>query len=442
MTTTAATRTISLTGASLAVGGSCSFSIPVTGSAPGYYDNISTPIDSTESDPNTGADGTATDTLLVLSPPEIEKVFAASPILTGSTTTLSFTITNPNPTASLSGIAFTDPLPAGISVPTSGPTSFCGGSLSTTSPSSISFSGGSLAAGDSCTFNVTVTGATVGIWQNVTSAVTSTDGGTGNTAEDELIVRDPVPAINLLKQVSLSSTGPWYSFVAVPLPLPRDVYFKFIVENTGDEALSNVSIDDSIGSLDLSDCVTELAGGLAIYETIECVSGAESVSVKGFYSNIAHATSDRADSDDSTARYATPELTIVKNVIETHYLAVGDILHYTYDVTNTGFVPLVGPVVIMDDRSNDESCPAVNSVVPDGDGYLDRDETIQCTATYTIQASDISAGSVTNIAQAIVGGEISGTDTETVPLLVPSLTIDKVYVDYTDNDTAGHHGRG
>jgi LPXTG-site transpeptidase (sortase) family protein len=434
-----APRTINLAGASLAAGGSCTFSVPVTGIAPGYYDNISGVIDSNESDANTGADGTATDTLLVLSPPSIEKDFAISPIVTGSSTTLRFTITNPNPTAVLHGVAFSDNLPAGVTVASSSSTQCSTGTLTTTSPATITLINGTLAAAESCSFDITVTGFTEGTWLNETNNVTSTDGGTGNTATDEIIVRDPLPAISLLKQVGLTASGPWYSFVAVDPPLPRDVYFHFIVENTGDTVFTNVSITDvSLPGLDLSNCTAVLAGNLAMYETKECTSGPQSVTLPGDYTNTAYATGNGTDSDPDEARYATTGLSIDKSVTEPFYLAIGDILHYSFLVTNSGDAPLVGPVVVMDDLAGDETCPPVNTV-GDLDAYLDPDESIICTATYTIQASDITlpAGSVTNIAQAIAGGVTSNTDTETVPQFVPALTTDKVYVDYTDNDSSG-----
>jgi uncharacterized repeat protein (TIGR01451 family) len=47
-------------------------------------------------------------------PPEISKVFGAASILVGAVISLSFTITNLNLSATLTGVAFTDTLPAGL----------------------------------------------------------------------------------------------------------------------------------------------------------------------------------------------------------------------------------------------------------------------------------------------------------------------------------------
>ena len=108
----------------------------------------------------------------------------------GDTTVLSFTITNPNAGVPLTGIAFTDTLPSGLVV--SSPanlTANCGGVTVATS-TSISLSGGSLAAGASCTISVNVTAAQLGVQINTTSTVTAAGGFVGNAATAVTTVHD------------------------------------------------------------------------------------------------------------------------------------------------------------------------------------------------------------------------------------------------------------
>ena len=63
-----------------------------------------------------------------VAPPTIIKTFGAAAIGVGGTTTLSFTINNPNAAVALTGVAFTDTLPAGLVVSTpNGLTGSCGG---------------------------------------------------------------------------------------------------------------------------------------------------------------------------------------------------------------------------------------------------------------------------------------------------------------------------
>ena len=69
-----------------------------------------------------------------------------------------------------------------------------------------------------------------------------------------LAVVPPSPSISLLKQVSLSPSGPWSSFLAVTT---GPVYYRFTIENTGDVPLNPISLTDN--TLDVSGCNATLA---------------------------------------------------------------------------------------------------------------------------------------------------------------------------------------
>src|SRR5215216_1518589 len=97
------------------------------------------------------------------SSPIITKSFAPNPVAAGANSTLPFSLTNTNTTIALSGIAFTDTLPSGLTV-TTGSSTQCGGTLATTAPQTISFSGGTLAASASCTITVSVSTSASGIY--------------------------------------------------------------------------------------------------------------------------------------------------------------------------------------------------------------------------------------------------------------------------------------
>ncbi len=121
----------------------------------------------------------------------------------------------------------------------------------------------------------------------------------------------------------------------------------------------------------------------------------------------------------------TPELTLEKSVTETSYDAVGETLHYAFLVTNSGDVPLAGPVTIADDLTSDEACPAVTTV-GDHDANLDAGESITCTATHAVTQADLDAGSVENSATASADGTTSAPDTATVDAdAQPELTLVK-----------------
>jgi len=187
----AGSGTISLTGATLLGGASCTFSVNVTGTAQGTYSNSATV---TSSNGGTGNTSTASLTVLptapAIGPPTILKTFGAAGIGVGGTTTLAFTIHNPNATVALTGVAFTDTLPAGLAVSTpNGVTGGCDAGTVTAVAGSgtVSLTGATLLGGASCTFSVNVTGATAGAMSNSVS-VRSSNGGTGNTSTASLNV--------------------------------------------------------------------------------------------------------------------------------------------------------------------------------------------------------------------------------------------------------------
>jgi uncharacterized repeat protein (TIGR01451 family) len=124
---------------------------------------------------------------LAQSPPSIAKQFIPATIPVDGTSTLIFTITNPNPTPPLHGVGFSDTLPSGLDVASLSAT-VCSGTFTTTPPSVIALSGGEIGANSTCQLSVTVTGFVAGQFINQSGNVTSTNGGTGNTATANLRV--------------------------------------------------------------------------------------------------------------------------------------------------------------------------------------------------------------------------------------------------------------
>ena len=150
--------------------------------------------------------------LMVTAPATIGKSFGAASIPFNGTTSLSFTITQPAVAAvTLTDAAFTDSLPSGLSVATpNGLTGSCGGGTITAVPGSgsVTLSGGTVAAGSSCTFSVNVTGTTAGV-KNNSVTLSSTNGGTGNTSNASLTVVPPptVTSINPSSGPTAGGTG-------------------------------------------------------------------------------------------------------------------------------------------------------------------------------------------------------------------------------------------
>ena len=191
---------ISLTGATIPAGGSCTFSVPVFGGTAGVASNVTSTVVSDES-----FDGsTATAIITVVSPPVISKAFTPDKFVPLGSTTVSFSIANPNGFAGLTGVAFTDILPAGLTVAApNGLISNCGGTTSANAGSAtITLSGGSIAPSGSCTVSAAVT-APEGIYNNSVQ-VTSTNGGPGNTTLATVIVATPPNLIKGFGEVSIT----------------------------------------------------------------------------------------------------------------------------------------------------------------------------------------------------------------------------------------------
>ena len=103
---------MSLSGGSLAASASCSVVVNVKGTSGGIKTNSVT----VSSDAGTG--NTATASLTVVAPPVIIKAFDAASIPLNSSTSLTFTIRNNNSSTDLTGVGFSDTLPAGLVVAT------------------------------------------------------------------------------------------------------------------------------------------------------------------------------------------------------------------------------------------------------------------------------------------------------------------------------------
>jgi uncharacterized repeat protein (TIGR01451 family) len=181
---------VTYTGGTAPAGGSCTITVDIAVTGAGTFVNTSGDLTS-----DSGTSGSATDTLTATAPPAFAKAFAPATAFVGSAVTLTFTIDNAvNPVAATS-LDFTDSLPAGLEVaaPANGSVTCTGGTLTAVSgTSSVSYSGGSVPAGATCTVSVDVTATVTGDLVNTSGALTSSLGVSG-IATDTLRI-NPAPA--------------------------------------------------------------------------------------------------------------------------------------------------------------------------------------------------------------------------------------------------------
>jgi uncharacterized repeat protein (TIGR01451 family) len=120
---------------------------------------------------------------IVVAPPTIVKSFSTATVGLNLSTTLTFTITNPNGAVDLTGVSFNDNMPAGLIIANpDSMTGSCDPGVITTAPNNINLVGGTILAGSSCTFSIDVLAIATGAQVNTTDPVTSNEGGTGGTA--------------------------------------------------------------------------------------------------------------------------------------------------------------------------------------------------------------------------------------------------------------------
>jgi len=208
-------------GGSLAPGASCTVVTAVSvpgGSSDGTYTSTSTTL--------TGSAGgealvvpASSDSLQVLegAPLEVSKSFSPSTALPGETITLTYTLTNPDPSLDYTAVFFTESYSSALSslaiVPASLPAGgFCGGSSSASGTTFGIFTGIEVPASDSCVFSVDLlvpAGASDGAYTSTSSTVTGTLSSTSvtlTTMRDTLTVQRA--ALSLAKSYATTATAP------------------------------------------------------------------------------------------------------------------------------------------------------------------------------------------------------------------------------------------
>ena len=171
LTADAGSNTISFTGGRLGAGASCTIAVDVTSAVAGSYPNVTESVTS-----SVGVSTPAEATLTVEAPaPGFAKAFSPATTFPGGVSTLTFTIDNAVNLIDVGGLAFDDDFPDGLvvaAIPNGSTT--CGGTFApAASAASLTFTGGSVAAGQSCTLSVDVQALRAGALENVTGDLTS-----------------------------------------------------------------------------------------------------------------------------------------------------------------------------------------------------------------------------------------------------------------------------
>jgi uncharacterized repeat protein (TIGR01451 family) len=329
----------------------------------------------------------------------ITKTDSPDPVATSGTLTYTIGVTNAGPDPA-SAVKVVDTLPAG--------TTFS--SATGTDWNCVHVSG-------TVTCNRTAGNLPVGAAPNITIVVTTpgttgsiTNSATVSSPNDNLTGNNTATATTTVgnRAISLSKTANPTTYAGAG----QSITYSYVVTNTGTLALAGpVTVSDDKATVTCPNVNTvgnnnaNLDPGESITCTATYVTTAADVTAKSV-TNTATATVDGTNSNQATATINLRALTIDKTSVDTTYSAVGDVLDYSFKVTNSGNVTLSGPFTVADDKATNELCPATASLAPNA--------FITCTASYTVTQADLDAGSVTNTATASNGTTTSPSDSLTI----------------------------
>ncbi|MHC1739497.1 MAG: sortase [Anaerolineaceae bacterium] len=401
------TRTLSLTNGSI-IGSSCTVTAVVTANAAKDYVNTTGIVSTT----NGGNGNTATDTLRVVQGAVISKSFNPGSIFQGGVSTLTILVTNPaSNTDILSGISFTDAFPAGVAVaPTPNISiSNCGvgaGFNPSAGATSLTFTNGTLAIGDTCTLQVDVTAPAAGVYENTTSAITSTNGGSGSPSNTAVLTANQVVDLSVTKTDGVLDVNPGENLV-----------YTMVVHNAGPSNAVGAKVSDtfpatltsvtwtcssvdagalctSTGSGNINDTVNLPAGASLTYTVTATVLSSNATSVVNNVSVLPPTGLSDSDPTNNSASDidALNSLTITKTPDHATYSIIGSQIVYTYTVRNIGTSTLKKPFAVVDDKLTPVCNSLPETLAPNG--------SFVCTGTHTITGSDLDAGSIVNSAYA------------------------------------------
>lgn len=289
-----------------------------------------------------------------------------------------------------------------------------------------------------CTATYTLQQADIdagGINNTATASGTDPDGNTVTSPEDDSPT--PTPAAPSVTIEKAAGPGPFTSAGQL-------VSYSFLVTNTGNVTLTEIGvIDDAAlftgsGPLPPAACdATTLIPGASATCTAMYVLTQADVD-QGAIENTAIAAAVAPDGSDISSEADTavvsitqaPSMTIVKTAGPGGFTAAGEVVTYSFLVTNTGNVTLADIIVSELSFTGSSPLPATECPADELD-MLAPGDTMTCTATYTLTQGDIDSGSVANTATAS-GVPPSGPPISALPspsqltfIAAPVLTLEK-----------------
>lgn len=346
-----------------------------------------------------------------------------------------FTVTN-NTAVTLTNVGVTDALvnsaassvaPAASCTALTSPAATCSGATTT------------LVAGQSATFTATYTTTQADLDhgsisdQGTASATPPSGPALSNSSEVVTVTATQTPAMTLVKTAdpeTVDSVG-------------DEVEYTFTVTNSGNVTLRNLAIaEDAFSGSGAMSAVTCPSGAIAPTLVVTCTATypvTQADLTAGTITNTAtaNATTPSGAPVASAASTAVvdvdqvPSLSLVKSATPSGADAydAGQVISYSFVVSNTGNVPVTGIAVNEVEFTGSDPAPAVSCPVT----ALDPGQQVTCTASYELTQDDVDSGSLRNTANAAgtsVAGAVTSNDSS---VITPQTPISRLTLTKTAN---------
>ena len=235
LTAAVGSDSVSLSGGTITAQNVCTITVQVKAPTGGSYINT-IPVGAMTT--SGGANTVAASGTLQIASPQVTKSFAPAKVATATNSLMTVTLTNVS-SAAITGLAFTDTYPTGLVNNTAVTNTGCGGTATAnaagTNPGILTLTGGTLAAGSSCTLTVNVRSATAGSYTNTIAAgaVSSSIGPNAVSASATLDVARP----NITK-----------AFSAETMSLNGTATLTITLTNPTATAMTNAAFTDTLPS--------------------------------------------------------------------------------------------------------------------------------------------------------------------------------------------------
>jgi len=247
------------------------------------------------------------------------------------------------------------------------------------------------------------------------------DPDTSNNTSTTVTTVDAAPAIEIVKSADPSGAAEFVEGQAIT--------YSFVVTNTGNVPLTDVEVGETAfsgtGALSPITCPPAEAALLEVGAQMVCTATyqltLDDVNA-GSVSNTATATGTPPSGEPPVSPPSTveipvipaPGITVVKSADRTSFDTAGQVIAYSFLVTNSGNVTLTGVEI---DETVFTGAGTPSPIACPGTTLLPG-EAMTCTASYTVSTADLDAGGVSNTATA------TGTPPSGEPPVSPPSTVD------------------